>query len=103
MMLVTINLFSQRLIKDTIIDSVSYHYIKYRLNGKIKQLRQTEKLKDGGEIIYFDRKGIEKWSGQYNSKGEKDGNWWFRKREIIWYKDGRRTGKKGFGCKGCTF
>lgn len=99
----TPEIYSQRQIKDTIVDSVSYQFAKYRFNGKIKELRQTKKRKDGGEIIFFDKKGVEKWSGQYNSKGKKDGDWWYKKREIIYYKDGKRTGKKGFGCKGCSF
>jgi hypothetical protein len=62
-------------------------------------LSQTKKRKDGGEFLYFDKKGIEKSSGQYDSYGKKTGKWWFYRREIVFYENGKKTAKKALVVK----
>lgn len=69
-------------------------------NGKIKSASETKGKKSSGEWIFFSRNGDEKCSGAYNSEGKKEGQWWYKKREIIWYNNGRII-KKGSGCKEC--
>lgn len=101
--ILNLSCISQIPIKDTIIDSVKYSYAHYRFNGRIKILSQAKAKKDGGKWLYYDRKGIEKWCGSYDSLGRKADAWWYKRREIIYYNEGKKTGKRGFGCKGCGF
>ncbi len=96
--------YSQKRIKDTLIDKQIYRFVKHRFNGSIKCLSQDSIKKNGGFWIFYDRKGIEKWCGEYNKNGKKTGKWWYQRREIVFYEDGKKTGANGIGCKGgCDF
>ena len=97
--LICVNCYSQKAIKDTIIDGRVYRYSHNHWNGQLASLSQNKTRKEGGDWIYFDRKGKEMRSGKYNTNGKKEGAWWYKKREITYYKDGKKTGM-GSGFKG---
>lgn len=86
--------------KDTVIDKIKYHYISYYSDGKAKKTSQKKTENEKGAWIYFDKDGKEEYSGQFNRKGQKCGDWWYYKSEIIYYKKGKVVAR-GKGCKGC--
>jgi len=98
----TFNCIGQKAIKDTTIDSITYHYAYYNSNGSLNALsqQQSKNKKEIGEWIYFNKKGEELWSGCYNKEGKKEGKWWYMKNDITIYKNGKIIGR-GSGCKGC--
>lgn len=78
----TNSLSAQMIEKDTVIDRVKYHYFSYYPDRKVKTLSQKKTEKEKGEWMYFDNKGEEEYRGAFNNKGNKHGQWWYRKREI---------------------
>lgn len=95
--------YAQKIVvKDTVIDGIKYNYRTYYSDGKIKTTSQKKTENEKGAWLYFDEKGEEQYSGQFNKKGQKTGDWWYYRSEITYYKNGKIV-KKGSGCKGCTF
>lgn len=92
--------FAQKQKQDILLDTVTYHYVSFYPNGKMKEVSEHLHKKEGGKWIYFDSIGDEIWRGSYNKKGKREGDWWHRKKTVITYKNGVEI-KKGIGCDPC--
>ena len=99
-LLISFKDFAQKKKQDITLDTITYHYVSFYPSGKMKEVSEHLHEKEGGKWIYFDSSGDEEWRGSYNKKGNKEGDWWYKKKEITVYKNGKVV-EKGIGCNPC--
>lgn len=92
--------YAQKLKQDITLDTITYHYVSFYPNGKMKEVSEHLHKKQGGRWIYFDSSGNEEWRGSYNRQGKKEGEWWYKNKEVTVYKNGKVV-TKGIGCDPC--
>jgi hypothetical protein len=93
-LLASLNCFGQRAIKDTVIDSTTFHYAHYNMMGKLVAFSQNKTKSEGGMWMLYHHDGSKNGYGMYNTNGNKDGIWkFYRNESMIYtnYKDGKAT------------